>query len=180
MPIYTKTGDKGETSLFGGKRISKDDAQVEAYGTIDELSSFLGLLIAKIHQKSDQNFLITIQEDLYKMMAFLAAANSPIESFSSRVTLFERKIDNMQSKLPELHSFILPAGTEISSICHLVRVVCRRAERAVIHLSKNTTLEKESIAVTIQYLNRLSDLFFVLARWYNESKELKVSILKKV
>lgn len=179
MTIYTKTGDKGDTSLFGGKRLSKDHPQVEAYGTIDELSSFLGLLIAKIKTKSDQNFLIETQQDLYKVMAFLAAANSPIEQLSKKVTLFEQKIDLMQSKLPALHSFILPVGTEISSMCHVVRAVCRRAEREVVTLSKTTDLDKHSVEIIKQYLNRLSDLFFVLARWYNKNAELKISLLRK-
>lgn len=179
MAIYTKTGDKGTTALFGGKRLSKDDPQVEAYGTIDELSSFLGLLISKIKLKNEQDFLIEIQKDLYSIMAYLAAANSPIEQLSGRVILFEQKIDAIQSSLPELRSFILPVGTEVSSLCHIVRVVCRRAERAVVSLSKSTTLDMKNVSFIMQYLNRLSDLFFTLARSYNKNAELKVSLLRR-
>jgi cob(I)alamin adenosyltransferase len=179
MPIYTKTGDKGTTALFGGKRVSKNDLQVEAYGTVDELSSFLGLLVAKIKSKTDQTFLIEIQADLYKIMAYLASANSPIELLSERVTIFEHKIDSIQSSLPSLHSFILPVGTETSSLCHVVRAVCRRAERNVVALSRNTNLDAKNVASIMQYLNRLSDLFFALSRWYNKKEELKISLLRK-
>ncbi|MEO6508801.1 MAG: cob(I)yrinic acid a,c-diamide adenosyltransferase [Patescibacteria group bacterium] len=179
MKIYTKTGDKGETSLFGGKRIAKDDPQIEAAGNVDELTSFIGLLIAKVKTKNDQTFLLEIQKDLYTIMAFLASYNSPIESFPERITLFEQKIDKIQSQLPELTSFILPSGTEISSICHIVRTVCRRTERSIVGLSKTNRLDRKKIALVLQYLNRLSDLFFALARWYNESKEIKISLIRK-
>ncbi len=179
MTIYTKNGDKGETSLFGGRRISKDHIQVETYGSIDELSSSLGLLISKVSTHAEQQPLIEIQEDLYKIMAYLADANSPIDYLLERVSLFEQKIDLMQSKLPELHSFILPSGTEISAIAHIVRTICRRSERNVISFSKTTKKDSKDILIIIKYLNRLSDLFFVLARWYNKNRELKISLLRK-
>ena len=157
MPIYTKTGDSGQTSLFGGKRLSKSDPQIEAYGTVDELTSFLGMIIVKTKSKEDKEFLTLIQKDLYQIMGVLAGANSPIEVISERVKLFEQKIDVMESKMPKLHRFILPGGTETASWFHIVRTVCRRAERSVVAVN--------SAPLIIQYLNRLSDLLFVLARY---------------
>lgn len=172
MPIYTKTGDTGETSLFGGKRLSKADIQIEAYGTIDELTSFLGMIIVKIKSKKDQEFLTIIQKDLYQIMGVLAGANSPIESISERITLFEQTIDKLEGKLPKLHRFILPGGTELSAWLHIVRTICRRAERNIVALQSTKKMNAETLLLSIQYLNRLSDLLFTYARWYNKENEI--------
>lgn len=173
MPIYTKTGDKGETSLFGGKRISKSDLQVEAYGSADELSSHLGLIISKGVNKRDKQLLASVQSDLYKMMAFLSNSKVDLEALNDRVKSFEQSIDKTTSKLPKLHRFILPQGGEIASLFHISRTVCRRAERAVIRefLSKKT-LVKDDQQLIVKYLNRLSDLLFTFARKYTKGKEV--------
>ena len=144
MPIYTKTGDKGTTSLFGGKRLSKADIQIEAYGTVDELTSFLGMITVKISSKKEQTFFTTIQKDLYQIMGDLAGYHSPIESLSQRITLFEQTIDTLEKKLPKLNRFILPGGTELSAWFHIVRTVCRRAERNVVALQHTKKIEKKN------------------------------------
>lgn len=173
MPIYTKTGDKGETSLFGGKRLSKADIQIAAYGTVDELTSFLGMIMVKIKPKKEQDFLLAVQKDLYSVMGVLAGADSPIESLSGRITLFEQQIDSLEKKLPKLSRFIIPGGTELSAWFHIVRTVCRRAERNVVEAYSNTLLQNNpSMKIIIMYLNRLSDLLFTLARWYNRQNEI--------
>lgn len=172
MPIYTKTGDRGETSLFGGKRLSKADIQIEAYGTIDELTSFLGMVIVKTDEKKDKEFFTVIQKDLYQIMGVLAGANSPIESLSERITLFEQTIDIVEEKLPKLHRFILPGGTESAAWFHIVRTICRRAERNLVALQATKKINEQTMMLNIQYLNRLSDLLFTYARWYNKEHEI--------
>ncbi len=172
MAIYTKTGDDGTTALFGGKRLSKTADVIEAYGTVDELTSFIGLIVVKLKNKEDKNFLITIQKDLYAIMAFLAGLNKPIVELLPHITLFEQKIDKIQSKLPKLTRFILPGGSKLAAQFHILRVVCRRAERRVVKL-KQLTINHE-LSTSIQYLNRLSDLLFVFARWYGKNSEVQL------
>lgn len=164
MPIYTKTGDKGKTSLFGGKRLSKSDPLIETYGTIDELTSLLGLIVTRLKNRKDKKNLINIQKDLYVLMAQLAGAKHPIEYLSGTIKLFEQEIDHIQSKLPKLNRFILPGGTENGAWFQIARAVARRAERNVVGLKNNHPL-------TIQYLNRLSDLLFMYARKYSKGEE---------
>jgi len=164
MPIYTRTGDSGMTSLYGGKRISKADCQVETYGSIDELTSYIGLTAVKLEDKKEIDFLIGIQRDLYKIMSFLSGAKINLSSLEKKVIDFEKKINVMEEKLPKLNKFILPGGTEISSRFHVLRVVCRRAERNVVRFNNNI--------IIIKYLNRLSDLLFVMARTYGKNKEI--------
>lgn len=174
MAIYTKTGDKGETSLFGGKRILKSDLHLEACGTLDELSSFIGLLIVKLKNKKRKQLLLSIQEDLYEIMAVFSGANINIVKLSSKIQLFEQEIDNIQSKLPKLNRFILPGGTEIASITHIARAICRRAERNSVSFYSSKRLEKnikKYRLIILSYLNRLSDLLFVLARETNKGRE---------
>lgn len=166
MPIYTRTGDKGLTSLYGGKRVSKSDVQIEAYGSIDELSSFIGLVVSKIKNKEDKNFLIELQKDFYKIMAVLSGAKVDLDFLESKISDFENRINLLDKKLPRLKRFILPGGTEVSSWWHILRVICRRAERKVIKHSQKLKI--------IKYLNRLSDLFFTQARIYNQGKEILV------
>ncbi len=165
MPIYTRTGDSGTTALYGGKRLLKSDLQVEAYGSIDELTSFIGLVVNKLINRKDKFFLISLQKDLYQIMAVLSGANiDPKFLFEEKVLTFENKIDELEKKLPKLNKFILPGGTEISSWFHILRVICRRAERNVIRFDNNI--------VIVKYLNRLSDLLFVMARTYGKNKEI--------
>ena len=165
MSIYTRTGDSGTTALYGGKRISKADLQVEAYGSIDELTSFIGLVINKLINEKDRIFLISVQKDLYQIMAVLSGANIDLKFlFGEKVLTFENKIDELEKKLPKLNKFILPGGTEISSWFHILRVICRRAERNVVRFDNNI--------IIVKYLNRLSDLLFVMARTYGKNKEI--------
>lgn len=169
MPIYTKTGDKGETSLYGGKRLPKSDLQVEAYGTVDELTSFIGFVVSKIKNKRDLNFLTELQRDLYIIMSFLSGKEIDLKFLDEKIKEFENKIDDLEEKLPRLHRFVIPGGTEIASLFHILRVVCRRTERLIVKLHT-----RNKIHFVIRYFNRLSDLFFVFARFYNRGKEVVV------
>jgi cob(I)alamin adenosyltransferase len=168
MSIVTKTGDTGETSLFGGKRVKKSDPLIEIIGAVDELNSFIGLVLIKVidHEK---DFLILIQKDLYQMMAFFSGAKVDLLFLKERVKTIEEKIFNLEKKLPPLNKFIIPTGTELSSWFHILRVICRRTERKVV------SLENKKYLLIISYLNRLSDLFFTLARKYNLEKEILLS-----
>jgi cob(I)alamin adenosyltransferase len=160
MKIYTKTGDKGETSLLGGTRVSKAHHKLEAYGTVDELNSTIGLIAAMnpVHQ----NFLLNIQHKLFNIGSELAAEKDlsfPLpELTEEEINVLEKEIDRLNEKLPKLKNFILPGGSVISAHTQIARCVCRRAERNVVGLneSKYTTI--------IGYLNRLSDYLFVLSR----------------
>src|SRR4030043_2296776 len=161
MPIYTKTGDDGTTSLFGGRRLSKSDLRVEAYGTVDELSSLIGFVISK--NKKNKKLPTDVQKDLYQIMGYLGGAKTDLNFIKKRVVYFEKTIDQLTKKLPPIKNFILPQGSELSSWFHILRTVCRRTERSVIRYYKKFEI--------IQYLNRLSDLFFILSRHYNNQKE---------
>ncbi len=173
MPIYTKTGDQGETSLFGGRRISKADIQVDAYGTVDELTSAIGVAIAKEKSGETKVLLSDIQKDLYSIMAYLAGAKVDIEYLSQSVKQFEQYIDLTQSKLPELNSFILPQGGEISAWYHVVRTISRRCERVLVAYSRTLKKVGDDEENILTYFNRLSDLFFIMARQKAE-KEIKI------
>lgn len=177
MKIYTKTGDKGETSLYGGKRVSKLDIRIEAYGTIDELNSFIGLLKDQSIADAHKDFLFNVQHKLFTIGAIMA---TPIESDKlkiERITendieALEREIDNMDDSLERMTHFILPGGHKSVSYCHVCRSVCRRAERRAYELTTEEGLEN----VVLKYLNRLSDYLFVLARML--TKELNVEETK--
>lgn len=171
MSIYTRTGDAGMTALFGGKRISKADCQVETYGSIDELTSYIGLAVVKLKNKKDRNFLIEIQKDLYLVMSFLSGAKVDLVILDKKVTAFEKTIDEIESKLPKLNKFILPGGNEISALFHILRVSCRRAERIFVDYFNNNRTMKQSNDI-LMYLNRLSDLFFDMARKYGKNREV--------
>jgi cob(I)alamin adenosyltransferase len=165
MKIYTKTGDKGQTSLIGGTRVSKAHIRIDAYGTIDELNSYIGLIADQEVNNSRKDILKEIQDRLFTIGASLAS--DPEKSkmkipdlLLSDIELLEKEMDKMNEILPELRAFILPGGHQSVSFCHLGRVVCRRAERKAIALA-----EHEFVAeLVIQYLNRLSDYLFVLSR----------------
>ncbi len=177
MRIYTKTGDKGTTALFGGVRVSKADAQIEAYGSLDELTSVIGLLISGEKNSIRHDFLVGIQKDLYQIMAVLSGATLDLQPLEAKIQSFEQEIDNIQVRLPKLTRFILPGGTERSAIAHICRTQCRRSERTVVAFySAIKAGEKLNNykPIIIQYLNRLSDLFFMLAREYSQGKEVTV------
>lgn len=168
MKIYTKTGDKGETSLFGGQRVPKDALRIEAYGTIDELNSALGIVLAENADKRIAQILTNIQNRLFDLGADLATPRGLTAKSVKRVErkdtqLLEKAIDSLEPRLQPLRSFVIPGGSPVAARIHYARTICRRAERAVIRLSRN-----EDIGDGITpYLNRLSDLLFVLARYAN-------------
>jgi cob(I)alamin adenosyltransferase len=165
MKIYTKTGDKGQTSLIGGTRVSKGDLRIEAYGTVDELNSYIGLIRDQEISERAKKSLVEIQDRLFTIGAILAS--DPVKSkmkipelHEDDVTFLEVEIDVMNEQLPEMRSFVLPGGHTIVSYCHIARCVCRRAERHTIRLSSDSPVPE----ITIRYLNRLSDYIFVLSR----------------
>lgn len=162
MKIYTKTGDKGQTSLFNGERRAKDDIRIEAYGNVDELNSFLGLLVSKVNDIELKQVLMDIQKNLFDLGSMLANPTNTSKAAIKEEDIeeLENGIDNMNADLPDLKTFILPGGNESASLAHVCRTVCRRAERRTISLSAQSDIE----SITIKYLNRLSDYFFVLSR----------------
>jgi cob(I)alamin adenosyltransferase len=168
--IYTGTGDAGETGLFGGGRVAKSHPRVEAYGAVDELNAVLGWVVAAVDEPGIRAGLPQVQADLFAIGAHLAtvvAEGRPAPKLPSlpedRIPELERWIDAAEARLPELRSFILPGGSPGGAALHMARTVCRRAERRVVELSRESALDG-SIVV---YLNRLSDLLFVLARLEN-------------
>jgi len=171
MKIYTKTGDKGETGLFGGGRVPKDHARVAAYGDVDELNSAIGVARAAGPTELFDDLLASIQRDLFSLGGHLATpdpakvkkALEKAELTPDRVALFERTIDESDTELPPLRAFVLPAGSPKAAALHLARTICRRAERAVVGLAR----EEEVPEFFVIYLNRLSDLLFALARLAN-------------
>lgn len=176
MKIYTKTGDKGQTGLFGGSRVSKDDARIDAYGTTDELNAFVGLLRDSISNASVRKTLLAVQHHLFSIGAYLATppekqqANPGVEM--ADIEMLETAMDSMDAELEPLRNFILPGGHTTVSYAHIARTVCRRAERATVALLSVQEID----ALLLQYLNRLSDYFFILARYL--AKELGVEEIK--
>ncbi|MBI1806651.1 MAG: cob(I)yrinic acid a,c-diamide adenosyltransferase [Ignavibacteria bacterium] len=168
MKIYTKTGDKGETSLFGGKRVPKDDLRIEAYGTVDELNSVLGMCRSMNPAREIDEILDEIQHDLFTLGADLA---TPLDSNRSDlkrikgtdVARLEKHIDRIDPTLEPLKNFILPGGNQSAALLHFSRTVCRRAERCMVRLAREKQVGEEPLT----YLNRLSDLLFILARSVN-------------
>jgi cob(I)alamin adenosyltransferase len=163
--IYTKGGDKGETSLLGGTRVAKSHERVEAYGNLDELNSFIGLIRDQDIDTHYREVLIRVQENLFVAEALIARdpekQTRDLPSLCDEdITMLEREIDSMNEELPPLTNFILPGGHPVVSYCHVARTVCRRAERSLIRLNQESPVEN----IIIQLVNRLSDYLFVLAR----------------
>ena len=171
MQIYTKTGDAGDTGLFGGGRVSKDDARVEAYGDVDELNASLGVARAVETMPRIDEVLVPVQRDLFSLGALLATPDlakmhdhlTKAQIDDTRIASLEQEIDACDRELEPLRAFIVPGGTPKAAALHVARTVCRRAERRVIHLQK----EVEIPQIVIVYLTRLSDLLFTLARVAN-------------
>ena len=172
MKVYTKTGDKGTTALFGGTRVPKNHIRIESYGTVDELNSYIGLVRDQEIAAHYKEILIRIQDRLFTIGAILATPpekellkngaqrlNIP-KIVESDIELLENEIDEMEEALPPMTHFVLPGGHPIVSYCHISRCVCRRAERLAVHLDQNEPIDGH----VIKYLNRLSDYLFVLAR----------------
>ena len=163
--IYTKTGDKGLTGLIGGTRIPKFDIRIEAYGTVDELNSYIGLVRDQAIDENSRTILIEIQDRLFTIGSLLAAdpkKNKMVlpQISESDIELLEKQIDAMNEHLPEMKSFVLPGGHTTVSFCHIARCVCRRAERCVLRLNEEQPINE----LIYKYLNRLSDFLFVLSR----------------
>jgi len=171
MRIYTKTGDKGDTGLFGGGRVAKDDPRVDAYGEVDELNAVLGMARSVEMMPRIDEVLLPVQRDLFAIGALLATPDhekmqQQLEKAridDGRIAQLERAIDEGEAELEPLRAFILPGGTPKSAVLHVARTVCRRAERRVVHLAHELPLPP----LVVVYLNRLSDLLFVLARVAN-------------
>ena len=168
MKIYTKTGDAGDTALFGGQRVAKDALRIEAYGTVDELNAFLGLIVRHCTSPDIKSRLLRVQGELFQVGADLA---TPLDAKTSYITRLnaepaqrlEAEIDEWEVLLPPLTSFILPGGSQPGAELHIARTVCRRAERRAVSLARTEALNDAIII----YLNRLSDWLFVLARTVN-------------
>ncbi len=167
--VYTRTGDKGQTSIIGGIRVSKASERLEAYGTVDELSSHLGLLAAMLSEGEYYDMIIRIQNNLFNVCTNLATDQSQTPLYDSakladgEIELLEKEVDRMMKSLPERQGFILPGGTQMAAQAHVCRTVCRRAERRIVALSEVAQISPE----TLQYVNRLSDYLFVLAKKIN-------------
>lgn len=184
MKVYTKTGDKGTTALFGGTRVSKHNIRIESYGTVDELNSHIGLIRDQDINNHYKTVLIEIQDRLFTVGAILATPPEKetlkngqprlqqLGILDSDIEYLEKEIDTMEESLPQMTHFVLPGGHTTVSYCHIARCVCRRAERLAVHLNE---LEPTDIHV-LTYLNRLSDYLFVLAR--KLSYELKAEEVK--
>lgn len=165
MKIYTKTGDKGFTSLIGGTKVPKYDLRIESYGTVDELNSYIGLVRDQEISDHHKEILMMIQEKLFVIGAILASdpdkSRMKLPEISMEdVSVLEKEIDAMDEVLPELRHFVLPGGSTMVSFCHIARCVCRKAERFTVHLAEESVVP----GVILVFLNRLSDYLFVLAR----------------
>ena len=180
--VYTKTGDHGETSIIGGIRVKKSCERLEAYGTVDELSSHLGLLASMLPDGEDKDLIIRIQNNLFSVCSNLATDQSQTPLYDSarlpdgEIQVLEHKVDEIMNLLPERQGFILPGGTQAAAQAHVCRTVCRRAERRIVALSVVAQISPE----TLQYVNRLSDYLFVLAKKINFNAGVSEIIWQKV
>jgi cob(I)alamin adenosyltransferase len=178
VKIYTKTGDNGTTGLIGNLRVKKSNPRIIAYGAVDELNAALGMILSSKLEKDLRNLLTKIQNDLFVVGADLANPN--LKNKSNRVTpemvlFLEKEIDSLEKKLPQITFFILPGGDLISSQVHLARAICRRSETDIVKLSESQKINNESLI----YINRLSDLLFVVARTINKRKKISDVAWKK-
>lgn len=183
MAIYTKKGDKGKTALGSGVRVYKDAPRVDAYGTIDELNASLGIINAQLSLSSKKyaqylsRITLLIQDDLFSIGAYLSnpANRELIKDLSLRTIEFEKYIDEMTEKMPEITNFTIPGGTVVASNFHLSRTICRRAERALVTLMKKEKVNED----VVKYVNRVSDLLFTMNRFANFSEKVKEVIWKR-
>jgi len=169
MSIYTRTGDTGTTALFGGKRVLKCNELVDVYGSIDELNSWVGYIASQIEIVAVREFLQAVQSDLFTIGSVLAGWNGKLNSLESRIGQMEARIDIMEKELPPLTHFILPGGSVLGAYTHITRSICRKVERQTVELAQKQPVDPR----IIKYLNRLSDLFFMLARFINMNAHAK-------
>jgi len=180
MPIYTKTGDRGKTSLRSGTRVWKDSPRVETYGTIDELNSYLGIIISEIGNKKNTwrknltDTLVMIQSDLLYVGSVLSESELVLDQLDEHTKKFESDIDSMTEQLPELSNFILPGGSAIGAHLQYARTLARKAERRVVTLSQKEDVDE----ALIRYVNRLSDLFFTMGRFASFKEKQKENVWK--
>lgn len=172
VKIYTRTGDSGQTSLYGGKRVLKSDQRVHTYGSVDELNSVLGMLVGEVSDKKVREFVVSIQKDLFTIGATLAGSNQDLFPLEEKIVEMEEFIDTLDRELPELKHFILPGGGKAGSIAHLARSVARRAEREIVRLHKIEEVDSR----IIRYFNRLSDLLFEIGRYMNYSEKCSETV----
>ena len=181
MKIYTTTGDQGKTALIGGRRVWKDDLRIDAYGTVDELNAALGVVRCEPLEEAVAELLQGIQSDLFDIGAELASPDPETAGVSfdrpDRVAILEAAIDNYDATLPALKNFVLPAGTRAAALLHVARTTCRRSERRIVVLLREHPGRISQ--ATIEYLNRLSDLLFVLARSSNHQAGIQDTLWTK-
>lgn len=166
--IYTRGGDQGDTSLAGGKRVPKNHPRVEAYGAIDELNAFLGFLAAAVENAETKDFITEIEQALMNIGGYLATESPTTPPLTATdISQLEKKIDEIETALPAIHGFILPADNEAAARANICRTVCRRAEREIVALQQNVHIDNSVNA----YMNRLSDYLFLLQRQLLDGKE---------
>jgi len=170
MSIYTRTGDEGNTSIYGGKKVRKDDYVIEMNGVLDEASAYLGYCGSMIHEKKINDQIILMQHALYAISAQIAGNHTHIIDIAKETKDIEKHIDEIEKKVPELHNFILPGGSKESAIVHITRTIIRKSERKMVG--------KTSWKVYVPYINRISDYLFVLARYMNKKKKVKETVWK--
>ncbi|MBP6913128.1 MAG: cob(I)yrinic acid a,c-diamide adenosyltransferase [Candidatus Levybacteria bacterium] len=182
MPIYTKTGDRGKTSLFSGKRVYKDDLRVETYGTLDELNSAIGLSISYISNTNKKSkyiahILTSVQTTLFYIGSYFADLSDIVNDidFEKELKTFEDSIDHMISEMPAFNNFVLPGGGQAGASLHVARTVARRLERLTVRLNKRDKVDPQ----VIKYINRLSDLLFAMARYANFIERKKETIWER-
>lgn len=179
--VYTKSGDEGTTGLVGGHRVRKTNSRIEAYGTVDELSANLGLLASFMKDGADKTLIIKTQRNLFTVCSYLATDKTKTELAPSytldpkEIQILEDEIDAINANIPPQTTFILPGGSHTAAMAHVCRTVCRRAERRIFFLNETTELDPE----VLQYMNRLSDYLFVLARKLNFIEGIREKIWKK-
>lgn len=173
MRIYTKFGDRGNTSLVGGAVVAKTNPRIDAGGHVDELNAILGVILSSSPSPPVSASLSKIQKDLFSIGAELAGSRTKSVSLI-RISELEAEIDSMEEELPKIHNFILPNGSTTASMLHLARTVCRRAERQIVYLSQKENIDPDILV----YINRVSDLLFVHARYDNYKKKIPETIWK--
>lgn len=172
MSIVTKTGDLGQTRLFSGKRVWKFEEKIEILGEIDELSSFIGLVFAKIKLKREKETLTLIQRNLYLIMAYISGKELSLIEVKKTLILIEERIIQEEKEMKTLNKFILPQGDEISSWFHILRAICRRVERRYTQHFFYQKEKSDQLKTIMKFLNRLSDYFYILARKFNKKQEI--------